>query len=53
MELLAAFGLFILAFAGLGAGLMLAGRPPQTSCGGLACEGDCESCPNRNGEEAA
>ena len=52
MEFLAALGLFVLAFAGLGAGLMLAGRPPQTSCGGLACEGECGTCPNWNREDA-
>ena len=53
MEFLAALALVILAFAGLAAGLVIAGRPPQTSCGGLSCEGGCEACPNRSREEAA
>lgn len=53
MEFIAALGLFVLAFAGLASGLMLAGRPPRTSCGGLSCEGRCDACPNKAGEEAA
>ena len=56
MEFLFALVIFLVAFLGLAAGLMLTGRPPQGSCGGLACVGGgaCEVCPRKsaeNGEE--
>jgi hypothetical protein len=53
MELIFAIGLFVLVFAGLGLGLMLAGKPPQTSCGGLSCVGGgrCEAFPRRAAAE--
>ena len=56
MEFVFALGIFLLAFVGLAAGLMLTGRPPQGSCGGLACLGGgaCEVCPRKTaktGEE--
>ncbi|WP_238364607.1 hypothetical protein [Mesobacterium pallidum] len=48
MELLLVFALFLLAIGGLALGLMLTGRPPSDSCGGLAsCAGACEVCPRR------
>lgn len=47
MEFLAAFAVFALAFLGLAVGLLITGRPPQGSCGGLACVGGarCDGCP--------
>ncbi len=47
MELIAAILLVSLAALGLGAGLVLTGKPPSTSCGGAACEGGCATCPRR------
>lgn len=53
MELILAIGIFLLVFGGLALGLMLTGRPPQTSCGGLSClpEDRCEACPLREKAE--
>jgi hypothetical protein len=50
METVFAIGIVALAAAGLAAGLMLTGKPPQTSCGGLDCigGGQCELCPRRH-----
>lgn len=52
METLFAIGIVALSATGLAAGLMLTGKPPQTSCGGIDCVGggQCEVCPRR-GEE--
>jgi len=49
METLFAVGIVALAAAGLAVGLMLTGKPPQTSCGGIECVGGgrCEVCPRR------
>ncbi len=49
MEFVFALGIFLLAFLGLAAGLVLTGRPPQGSCGGLACVGggSCGGCPRK------
>ncbi|GKY90143.1 hypothetical protein [Sinisalibacter aestuarii] len=47
MEFLIAVVVVLLAALGLSAGLILTGRPPQNSCGGLACAGGgrCDGCP--------
>lgn len=52
MEFLFALLIFLIAVLGLGAGLMLTGRPLKGSCGGLACIGGgaCEVCPRRAAE---
>ena len=49
MEFLFAFVVVLFAVFGLGAGLMLTGRPLKGSCGGLACVGgaSCDGCPRR------
>ncbi len=49
MEALLAIAIVTLAATGLAAGLMLTGKPPQTSCGGIDCigGGQCEICPRR------
>jgi len=53
METLIVIGVFLLAAGGLAVGLVLTGKPPETSCGGLACigGGQCEVCPRRKAEE--
>ena len=46
--------IFLLAALGLGVGLLLTGRPPQTACGGRdSCRKDvrCEGCPNAAEED--
>lgn len=50
IELLLAVGIITLACLGLAAGLLLKGRPLQTSCEASAClgKGNCAICPNRN-----
>jgi hypothetical protein len=48
-ELLLAVALVSAAALGLGAGLVLGGRPPRASCGGDACKGRCATCPHRAG----
>lgn len=47
MEFLFALAIILLASLGLGVGLLITGRPPQGSCGGLACVGGgrCDGCP--------
>lgn len=47
MEFLLALVIFAVAVLGLAAGLLITGRPPQGSCGGLACVGggQCDGCP--------
>lgn len=52
MEFLFAIAIFLTAFVGLAVGLMLTGRPPQGSCGGLACVGGgaCEVCPRKTAD---
>ncbi|WP_172293488.1 hypothetical protein [Pseudoruegeria sp. HB172150] len=54
MEILLAILLFTLAACGLAAGLMLGGRPPETSCSGISCikGAKCETCPRRLAAEA-
>jgi len=54
MEFLFALVIFLAAFLGLAMGLMLTGRPPKGSCGGLACVGGgaCDACPRRSTETA-
>ena len=57
MEFLFALVIFLAAFLGLAMGLMLTGRPPKGSCGGLACVGGgaCGGCPRKTagtGEES-
>ena len=49
METLLAIGIVALAATGLATGLILMGKPPQTSCGGLDCigGGQCAVCPKR------
>lgn len=50
MEILFALVIVVLVAAGLGLGLMLGGRPLQSSCNGLACLPDdvrCDGCPHR------
>ncbi len=49
METILAIAVVFLAAGGLATGLFLAGRPPETSCGGLACsKGErCMACPRR------
>lgn len=49
METLLAIGIVVLAATGLATGLILVGRAPQTSCGGLDCigGGQCAACPRR------
>ncbi len=49
MELILSIGIFLLVFGGLALGLLIRGRPPQTSCGGLSClpESRCDGCPHR------
>ena len=49
MELVFTIAIMTLAAGGLAVGLMLSGKPPQTSCGGLDCigGGQCEVCPRR------
>ena len=49
MEVLFTVAIMVLAAGGLSVGLMLSGKPPQTSCGGLDCigGGQCEICPRR------
>ena len=49
MEFLFALVIVLLAVLGLGAGLMLTGRPLKGSCGGLACVGgaSCDGCPRK------
>jgi uncharacterized protein len=49
MEFVFALAIFLIAVLGLGAGLMLTGRPLKGSCGGLACVGgaSCDGCPRR------
>ena len=51
-EFLFATGVMVLAAAGLGLGLVLRGRPPQASCGAMACAtgGACDGCPRRRRE---
>lgn len=48
MEFLFALAIMLLAGLGLAVGLMLTGRPPQGSCGGLSCVAGarCDGCPN-------
>lgn len=48
MEFVFAILIVALAAGGLAVGLVFAGRPPQGSCGGLACINGvrCEGCPN-------
>lgn len=47
MEFVFALAVVLLSGLGIGLGLMLTGRPPQGSCGGLACVGggQCDGCP--------
>lgn len=54
MELILALVVILLAIGGLGVGILLTGRPPQTSCSGLACAGGtpCAGCPRRQTNEA-
>lgn len=49
METLFAIAVVVLAACGLAIGLVLTGRPPETSCGGLSCIKGvrCEGCPKR------
>ncbi|MBU1174420.1 MAG: hypothetical protein KKH72_03375 [Alphaproteobacteria bacterium] len=49
MELVLSIAIVVLAATGLATGLMLMGKPPQTSCGGLDCigGGQCAACPRR------
>lgn len=50
--ILAALALFVLAIAALALGVLF-GRPPlKGSCGGLACGGACQSCPNKEGDRS-
>jgi hypothetical protein len=37
VEYVFAFIIVLLSFLGIGLGLLLTGRPPKGSCGGLAC----------------
>jgi len=54
MEMLLAIGIMVLAAGGLAVGLVLTGRPPETSCEGMSCVGGarCEGCPKRREAEA-
>ena len=47
METILAIVIVFAAAGGLAVGLLLKGRPPQTSCGGLACVTGvrCAGCP--------
>jgi hypothetical protein len=47
METVLAIAIVVAAAGGLAVGLLLTGRPPETSCGGLACVtgARCEGCP--------
>lgn len=46
MEILAAIALIVIAMLALGVGVLF-GRPAiKGSCGGLACNGACQSCEN-------
>lgn len=50
MEILIAIGVFVLAAAGLGLGLVFGAGPARTSCGAAAClpeAGTCTDCPLR------
>jgi len=55
IELVMGVVIFLLAALGLGVGLLLTGRPPQTACGGLACHKSvrCAGCPNADEAERA
>jgi len=48
METILAIAVVVAAAGGLAVGLLLKGRPPRTSCGGLACVIGvrCAGCPN-------
>jgi hypothetical protein len=49
MELAFASVIVVLVAAGMGLGVMLRGRPLQTSCSGVSClpdEARCEGCPH-------
>lgn len=52
MEFLFVLAIFLLTGLGLGAGLILTGRPLKGSCGGIACVGgaSCDGCPRRKSE---
>jgi hypothetical protein len=57
METVLAIAIVVAAAGGLAVGLLLKGKPPETSCGGLACVtgARCEGCPrnvNDRGEVA-
>lgn len=49
IEFIFAAGIFGLASAGMGLGLLLRRGPPQTSCGAADClpQGRCHDCPLR------
>ena len=55
IEIVMGVVIFLLAALGLGIGLLLTGRPPQTACGGMACQkgGRCAGCPNAEDGERA
>jgi hypothetical protein len=52
METVLAIAIVVAAAGGLAVGLLLTGRPPETSCGGLACVAGvrCPGCP-RNADD--
>lgn len=49
--MIAAIALVALAMLALSVGLFLGRGEPKGSCGGLACNGACGTCPNKEADE--